>query len=159
MIIEESVLISAPLKKVWDTFTDLTCWRDWCTVLDDISASTDRITKGKSFKFCIRPFDIPIHLEPVVEEVIPEKRIVWTGTKLGVSARHKFTFEKKDGKTLLRSRETFSGFMISSMSFIFPKKKLQELSTMILQEIKEASENHRAPHPGSGKIWEKKSSK
>jgi hypothetical protein len=159
MIIEESVLISSQVKIVWDTFTDLTCWRDWCTVLDDVSASTDRMTKGKSFKFCIRPFDIPIHLQPVVEEVIPEKHIVWTGKKLGLSARHEFTFEEKDGGTLIKSKETFSGILISSMHLIFPKKKLQELSSMMLKEIKEASENNRGPHPDSGVIWEKKLSK
>lgn len=142
MVIGESILINAPVKKVWNTFTDLTCWKDWNTVCGDVSAKTKRITKGKSFKFCIRPFDIPIHIEPVVEEVIPEKRIVWSGSKHGVDASHEFTFEKKGERTLLRSRETFSGKVISSMKYVFPKRKLQTLSAMMLLEIKLASENN-----------------
>lgn len=29
MMISESIIINAPLKQVWDIFTDLACWQDW----------------------------------------------------------------------------------------------------------------------------------
>ncbi len=152
MVIEESVLITAPLEKVWDTFTDLTCWKEWSTVLTNVSAESERLTEGKRFKFCIRPFDIPVHLEPVVEEIIPKKRIVWTGSKHGISARHEFIFQKKDGKVLLLSRETFSGIVIKPLKFLFPKRKIREISILMLKEVKAAAENHEIiPGPEAGK--------
>jgi hypothetical protein len=157
MIIKATVTIHAPLERDWDTFTDLTCWEDWSTVLSNVTAETDRLTKGKKFKFCIRPFDIPVNLEPTVKEVVPLKRIVWVGKKHGISAKHEFTFERQDGAVLLESRETFTGIMMRPLGYIFPKQKLEELSVLMLEEIKKAAESDNSDEMDKkGKIWKKK---
>ncbi|MBI4697864.1 MAG: SRPBCC family protein [Nitrospirae bacterium] len=140
MTIIESIIINAPMKKVWDIFTDLTCWKDWSTIIEDVSSVSGRLAEGKSFKFCIRPFDIPIYLEPVVEEIIPGQSIIWTGKKHGITARHEFTFQAKDDKVILTSRETFTGILALRLRFFFPKQKIQELSALMLKEIKQAAE-------------------
>lgn len=140
MVIEETIIIDASLEKVWDIFTDLTCWKNWCSVIEDISADGKRLEEGNSFKCSIRPFDIPMDLEPLVEEIIPLELIVWSGKKHGISARHEFTFQINDGRVHLTSRETFSGLFMSPLRFLFPKKKLQELSDKMLKEIKMAAE-------------------
>lgn len=140
MVIQESVLINAPLTRVWDTFTDLTCWKNWSTVFSNISYESDLLTAGKRFRFCIRPFDIPVNLEPVVEEIIPGQRIVWSGRKHGITARHEFTFHTEGDKVLLTSRETFSGIVIKPIKLFFPKRKIKELSIRMLMEIKQAAE-------------------
>jgi len=150
MLIEEYVFIDAPLKKVWDTFTDLTCWKDWSTVMSDISSETGLLTKGKRFRFCIRPFDIPVNIEPVVEEIIPGRRIVWTGRKHGITARHEFTFQGKGDSVLLTSRETFTGAILKPLKLFFPKRKIRELSILLLHDIKTAAENDKGiQRPGS----------
>jgi hypothetical protein len=148
MLIEESVTINAPLERVWDVFTDLTCWSDWSTVITGISTETERITEGSSIKFCIRPFDIPVNLEPVIEEVVPHERIVWQGKKHGIVARHEFTFHAMDGVVTLTSSETFSGFFLSVLKLFFPKKKIRELALLMLNELKNAAET-RAGYTGS----------
>lgn len=140
MVIEESIIINAPIEKVWDIFTDLTCWKNWCSVIEDVSSDGARLEEGNSFKCCIRPFDIPVNLEPVVEEIDPMHRIVWSGKKHGVSALHEFTFQMDGSGVLLTSREAFSGLFMSPLRFLFPKKKLQELSFRMLQEVKTAAE-------------------
>ncbi|HBH61051.1 MAG TPA: hypothetical protein DDX85_04775 [Nitrospiraceae bacterium] len=140
MVIEESIRINASLERVWDIFTDLTCWKNWCSVLEDVSAEGRRLEEGNSFKCCIRPFDIPMNLEPYVEEIIPMDRIVWSGKKHGISARHEFTFQMNGNEVLLTSREAFSSPFMSPLRFLFPKSKLQELSGKMLREIKMAAE-------------------
>ncbi|MEW6600377.1 MAG: SRPBCC family protein, partial [Nitrospirota bacterium] len=139
MIIEDAIVINASLEKVWDIFTDLTCWKKWCSVIEDVSSDGKRLEEGSSFKCCIRPFDLPMNLEPLVEEIIPMDRIVWSGKKHGISARHEFTFEINGSGVLLTSRESFSGLFMSPLRFLFPKKKLQELSGKMLREIKTAA--------------------
>jgi hypothetical protein len=148
MVIEESIIINASLERVWDIFTDLTCWINWCSVIEDVAADGNRLEEGNSFKCCIRPFDIPIDLEPLVEEIDPMHRIVWSGKKHGVSARHEFTFQINSSGVLLSSREAFSGLFMSPLRLLFPKKKLQELSGKMLREIKIAAETA----PGNQKI-------
>jgi len=140
MVIEESIIINASLEKVWDIFTDLTCWKNWCSVIEDVTADGKRLEEGNSFKCCIRPFDIPMNLEPLVEEIDPMHRIVWSGKKHGISARHEFTFQTKNNGVLLTSREAFTGLVMSPLRFLFPKKTLQELSGKMLREIKVAAE-------------------
>jgi hypothetical protein len=155
MVIEESILINAPLEKVWDIFTDLTCWKNWCSVIEDVSSERARLEEGNSFKCCIRPFDIPMDLEPLVEEIIPMDRLVWSGKKHGVSARHEFTFQINVDGVLLTSREAFSGLFMSPLRFLFPKKKLQELSGKMLREIKIAAETPPRKEERKTGPWQK----
>ena len=140
MIIEESVLINAPLMTVWDIITDLTCWKDWNTVLGNVSSENERLQEGMSFQFCIRPFNIPLNIKPSVKEMVTGHRIVWAGRKHGVHAQHEFTFQEKDNGTMLNSREVFSGLIMNLIQYVFPEKKLRELSSRMLLEIKETAE-------------------
>ena len=140
MQIEHSVTIHADIKTVWDIFTDLTCWREWSTVLGDSSSEHDRLTKGKHFTFCIRPFAFPVNVEPVVEEVVPGERIIWSGEKYGVKARHEFIFSESKNTVQVLSREIFTAQSFKKLLFQLPQKKLHELSIKMLNELKEAAE-------------------
>ena len=157
MLICESILINAPLKRVWDTFTDLTCWQDWSNVFSNISSESARLTEGTSFKFCIRPFSFPIHIEPVVVELEAERKIVWRGTNYGITARHEFLFEEKNGKTLLTSREVFKLNRLKRLFFRIPGKRLHSLSLLMLQDLKYSAENSAVPkYIPKSEVWEKK---
>jgi len=140
MEIEHSVTINADINTVWDIFTDLTCWRNWSTVLGDSSSEHERLTQGKRFKFCIRPFALPVHVEPVVEEVVPGERIIWSGKKYGIQARHEFIFSESNKSVQVLSREIFTAQTFKKLLFHIPKKKLHELSIKMLDELKEAAE-------------------
>jgi hypothetical protein len=141
MKIEHSIAIHADMDTVWNIFTDLTCWKNWSTVLGDSSSEHDTLTEGKRFKFCIRPFALPVDVEPVVEEVVPGKPIVWSGLKYGIHARHEFIFDQGENNVLLTSREIFQAGPVMTLLFHVPKIKLHELSVKMLEELKEASEN------------------
>ena len=158
MIISESIVINAPLRKVWHTFTDLACWKDWSTAVSNVSSDTEHLTEGKSFKFCIRPFTFPINIEPVVEELIPGQKIVWSGSKHGITACHEFHFAEQNGKTLLTSREIFKLNWMKRLFFHIPKRRLHKLSVLMLQDLKYAAENSAMPEKISeSELWEKKS--
>ena len=75
MQIEHTIEINAPIETVWSIFTDLTCWEDWTSVMEDVSGEHDNLKEGKRFKFCIRPFLFPINIQPVVEEPIPHRKV------------------------------------------------------------------------------------
>jgi hypothetical protein len=95
MIINASVIINAEIHKVWDTFTDLTCWKSWNTVITDVSGEKlKELAEGGRFNFCIRPFILPLRLETEVEQAVLGKRIVWSAKKFGVFAKHEFFFEE-----------------------------------------------------------------
>lgn len=158
MMISESIIINAPLKQVWDIFTDLACWQDWSTVLSNVSFETERLTEGKSFQFCIRPFSFPMNIEPVVEELVMGQRLVWSGTKHGITARHEFLFEEKNGKTILTSRESFKLNRLKRLFFHISKKRLHKLSVLMLRDLKYACENNSIPENTSeDELWKRRS--
>lgn len=140
MIIEESIFINAPVDKVWQTFTDLTCWLQWNSVLKNVTTEQAFIKKGKTFTCSIRPFLFPVYFEPFIEEVIPNDRIVWSGSKYGIFARHEFIFRTAENGVLVTSKETFQGVTIENISFIFPSLRIREMTKSLLRDLKEASE-------------------
>lgn len=141
MLIEESVVIHAPLQKVWDTFTDITCWKDWNTVLKNVSPEkTEILAEGGKVRFCIYPFHFPVYFEPKIEEVIPLKRVVWSSGKFGITARHEFIFRQAGNGVVVLSRESFKGLSLKTLRFLFPRSRLVELTVAFLKDLKVAAE-------------------
>ena len=141
MIIEHSITIKAEIETVWNIFTDLTCWQDWNRVIDNISSDHDRLTEGKQFRFCVRPFNLPVYIEPVVNEIIPRQKVVWSGKKHGIRAHHEFIFSCQENAVLLTSREEFRFNPVSRIYFHITMKELHQMSIEMLQQLKVASES------------------
>jgi hypothetical protein len=144
MVIEHSIVIHADMDTAWDIFTDMTCWNTWNRVARNVSSEPEAITEGKWFRFCISPFSIPVHIEPVVDEVIPQKRVVWSGARFGIRARHEFLFSETQQGTALTSRESFSAGFLNRLWFHIPKKKLHALTIAMLEQLKAAAEQSNA---------------
>jgi hypothetical protein len=140
VVIEESIFINAPVEKVWQTFTDLTCWANWNSVLKDIAAEHSLIQKGATFTCSIRPFVFPVQFESFIEEVVPLERVVWSGSKYGIFARHVFIFQRKGDRVQVLSTETFKGITIENLKFVFPGWRIRQLTQSFLIDLKKASE-------------------
>lgn len=142
MEIEESIIIHAPIERVWATFTDITRWKHWNRVLKKVSSEkTEILAAGGKIKFYIYPFHFPVFLEPEIQEVILNKRVTWSSGKYGVSARHEFNFEDGENGVLVISREVLKGIPIKTMRFLFPKSRLKELTASFLADLKRAAES------------------
>jgi hypothetical protein len=141
VVIEESILIASPIEKAWNIFTDLTCWSKWNTVMEDVSSESLHIKEGGSFRFCIRPFVIPVYLEPVIEEVVPGRKITWRGEVFGITAVHEYIFEETGQGVLVTSRETFSGGLVALSGILFSIRRLKELTLTLLIDLKESAES------------------
>ncbi len=143
MEIEESTIIHARIDRVWATFTNITCWNDWSRILKNVSPDkTEILAAGGKVKFCIYPFHFPVFFEPEIEEVIPNKRVIWSSGKYGVSARHEFIFEEVENGVLVISREVFKGIPLKTLRFLFPKSRLKELTASFLMDLKGAAESN-----------------
>jgi hypothetical protein len=141
MVIEESILIHASMDKVWDTFTNLTCWKDWNTVMRNVNSGEGCLSHGSEILCSFHPFFLPIKAKIQVEEVIPHKRIVWSAKKKGFSARNKFSFQENERGIIVTSRETYSGALVKSLGFLLPKGKMKSLIKTFLKDLKTASES------------------
>ena len=146
MILTESIVIKAPLKKIWQTFTDLTCWSDWNTVMKDVDPKEDAIAHGRSIRCSFRPFFFPIRVKMKIEKVVPYEAIIWSAKKKGLKARHELLFQPQNNTVTVVSRETFSGVLTKAYGLLLPKKKMTHLKKIFLKELKQASETVRDVH-------------
>lgn len=141
--IEESVLIKADLDTVWNTFSDLSCWKDWNRIAQDVSPDRGPMQEGERFSFCLRPFDVPVTIEPVIDEVTPRERVVWSGEKYGLRSRHEFLFQRAANGVLVTSRESFGGPALLFGKRLFPEKIVRDLTIAMLRQLKDAVEGAR----------------
>jgi hypothetical protein len=140
MVIEEAILIHAPLERVWETFTDLARYKGWNTVMEDPASDVTRMREGIKFRCSLRPFAFPVSIEPFIEEFIPLKKIVMTGSKFYITARHEFIFDESEEGVSVTSRESFGGITFLVLGFAFPAWRIRELTRALLQDLKEAAE-------------------
>ncbi len=140
MVIKASIIIHAPLEKVWKTFTDLTCWKDWNTVIRDIRSEKNTLYNNSVLKCSFRPFRFPINVNIKIQEIFPYERIVWLASKTGLTAYHEFLFRKHDKGVIVTSKETFTGFLTKASGLLLPKKRMLDLAETFLRDLKKASE-------------------
>ncbi len=133
-------MIYAPLERVWETFTDLACYREWNTVMENLAADYAQMREGMKFRCSLRPFAFPVSIEPFVEELIPLKKIVLTGSKFGITARHEYIFGESENRVSVTSRESFGGITFFAFGFVFPAWRIRELTRALLQDLKKAAE-------------------
>lgn len=147
MLIVESVLIKADMARVWTTFTDVSCWKDWNRTTCDASAASGRLREGEKIGFCLRPFAVPVTIEPVIKEVAKHERVVWSGSRFGVRSRHEFLFQQVANGVLVTSREKFTGLPLLLGGAPLAEKIGRELVAKMLQELKAACESGPPPSP------------
>jgi hypothetical protein len=141
-VIEESVTISASIGKVWEMFIDLSCWSGWNTVLTVVSpGEKEPIAEGKSFVCLMRPFVFGVYLKPLAIEVLTLRKVVLSGTRFGIRARHEFLFDGNEEKTTVTSKETFAGIPQALPGWIFLQRKIKQLTRSMLHDLKNAAEH------------------
>jgi len=107
MIIKESITIYSTVEKVWNTFTDLTRWTQWNTVMSDVVCDDTCLVNGKNIACCFRPFLFPINVKIKIQEIIPFNRIVWSAQKKDYSPSMNSFFRREKKVFSLPARRHF----------------------------------------------------
>lgn len=113
-------LVQARSEIVWSVQSNINEWSRWNP---DISRATlhGDLVPGNRFRWKARA-----PLVSTLREVVPNKRLVWTGRAPGISTVHVWTFEEKDGGTLVRSMESREGLLVRM--FRGPMQKVVSIS-------------------------------
>lgn len=143
MVIEESIRIHAPLPLVWKVFSTFAEWNQWNTVCRDCClVKGEGMTVGTCFSFTLRSYSLPLKITPRISRCDHGREVVWEGSRLGINARHSFTFQEEDGAVLLVSKEMFSGPLLWLSSLLGVPTRLHGLTRNLLSDIKTQCEVH-----------------
>lgn len=138
--------IQAPLSRVWRVFADLAAWNDWNSVCRECCLlEGTEMAPGTCFAFKLRPYYLPIEIQPRITKCEAGREVVWEGRRLGIHAVHRFEFRETDGGVTLISTEEFGGPLLFLCRLVLLPQKLHRLSVQLLQDIKKAAEACQPP--------------
>jgi uncharacterized protein YndB with AHSA1/START domain len=98
--------IAAAPEAVWDVLTAFDRWPSWNP---DVKSMTMRgtVAPGSVFRWKAGPGTIT----STIRRVEPPRLLAWTGKTLGIRAIHFWWLEPRDGKTFVRTAESYDGLV------------------------------------------------
>ncbi|MEZ4567422.1 MAG: SRPBCC family protein [Desulfobacterales bacterium] len=142
MKIHAEIQIHASLERVWDVFSDIRNWDGWNPVCRECRFEAgNHLVEGACISFELRPLILPMRIAPTVDFSEPGKKVVWSGSRLGISASHEFYFDQNAAGVLLTSIEHFKGPMLIFAKMIRVPARLHALTLRLLDAIKTEAES------------------
>jgi hypothetical protein len=98
--------IAATAETVWGVLTAIDQWPDWNP---DVKSASMRgpLAEGTVFRWKAGPGAIT----STIRRIEPLRLIAWTGKTLGIDAIHAYRLEAQEGKTLVRTEESYQGLV------------------------------------------------
>ena len=107
---KSEIEIAAAPEAVWEVLTAFERWPSWNKDVKSMSMQGP-VAEGSVFRWKAGPGTIT----STIRLVEPPRRIAWTGKTLGVKAIHFWHLEPRDGKTLVRTEESYEGLVARLM--------------------------------------------
>jgi uncharacterized protein YndB with AHSA1/START domain len=104
VLTRDEILINAPLNVVWQVQTNINAWPRWLPQVP--TARFDgNLQVGSVFYW----EEGGMQIESTVQEIVPQRRFVWSGSAQGINAIHVWEFTQTDRGVLVHSEESWDG--------------------------------------------------
>jgi uncharacterized membrane protein len=98
--------IAAPAEAVWDVLTAIDRWPTWNPDVKSVSMQ-EPVAEGSVFRWKAGPGTIT----STIRRLESPQLIAWTGRTFGIKAIHFYRLEPRDGRTFVRSEESYDGIV------------------------------------------------
>lgn len=106
-IARHEITINASGERIWQQLTDVDRWTEWHPNISEAklegSFKVGAIFRWKSSGTAI---------VSTLQEVEPQRRIVWTGKVFGTQAIHVWILEPQPNGIIVRTEESFEGWLV-----------------------------------------------
>jgi uncharacterized protein YndB with AHSA1/START domain len=129
--------INAPPEVVWDVLTDLRGWPSWNSDVQTVQGG-ESLSVGMMFKWKSGGSTI----KSTIQEVDRPTLIAWTGKVMWIRAVHVWHLTAQNGRTLVRTEESFEG-LVASLFKRSLKKMLDESISNGAKRLKTEAEKRK----------------
>ena len=138
VVAASEIEVNADPEVVWGVLTDFDRWPDWNP---DVKSITLRggVAEGSEFRWKAGSWNITSRIRRVDRPTL----IAWTGKMIGIGAVHVWQLEPHDGKTVVRTEESWEGLLPSILRGQM-KKMLRNSLDAGLHALKVEAERRRA---------------
>jgi hypothetical protein len=134
--------IAAAPETVWDVLTAIDRWPSWNPDIKSMSMQGD-LAEGSRFRWKAGPGTIT----STIRRVEPPRLIAWTGTTFGIKAIHIYRLEPRNGRTFVRTEESFKGIVARLMRGSLQKTLDHTLADGLRYLKDEAEKRAKRPQP------------
>jgi hypothetical protein len=103
---QSEIEIAVSPEAVWEVLTAFERWPSWNADVKSMSMQGG-VAAGSEFRWRAGPGTITSTIQRVEEPSL----IVWTGKTLGIRAIHFYALEPREGKTVVRTEESYEGLV------------------------------------------------
>ncbi len=136
---ETEIEISAEPERVWDVLTDFERWPSWNPDVEFLALRGD-VAPGTKFRWKAGGASITSTLERVERP----RLVAWRGRTFDAAAIHVYRLDPTDGRTVVRTEESFEGLLARLLRGRLQRSLEQSLSTG-LRHLKREVERAVAP--------------
>ena len=134
VITRDEILIAAPLETIWNVQTNIPSWPTWQPEVD--AASMDGpLAVGTVFHWQTSG----LHITSTIQEIEPQRRIVWTGPAQGIEAVHVWTLTPDEHGVQVHTEESWEDEPVRSQPATMQHALEQSLEAWI-RELKQTAE-------------------
>jgi hypothetical protein len=134
--------IAAAPEVVWEVLAGFERWPSWNPDVKSMSVQGP-IAEGSVFRWKAGPGAIT----STIRRVEPPRLIAWTGETFGIKAIHFWYFEARNGRTFVRTEESYDGLV--ARLFRRPLQKTLDRALADGTRYLKAEAERDAPRPGS----------
>lgn len=135
VIARDRIAVAAPLETVWNLFTDINGWSNRNKDIENASLDAP-LAVGATFRWTTAGMNIV----STVGELIPQKRIAWSGVAMGITGVHVWKFSETGKGTIVETAESWSGEPIETQIAAM-QKALNQFLRSWLENIKREAES------------------
>jgi uncharacterized protein YndB with AHSA1/START domain len=101
-----TISIDAPLERIWQLMVDVDSWPRWNPAVGSAKLKGS-LAVGATFRWKNDGFTVM----STFRTIEPMKHLVWTGKAFGTTALHSWDFQSSDTGVIVRTSETFGGWL------------------------------------------------
>ena len=132
MRFESTIDISAPVKDVWALIDKLEEWPQWMPSIKKIErVSQGALTAGSQLSVTAKVSGLTLKLLMTIIELVPERKVVLEGKKLGTKLTRFYALEPENGKT----KVTIGGDVSGALAWL-ARRGGQKISAEIGRAVK-----------------------
>ena len=113
VITRDEILIDASLDVVWKLQTDIGAWPRWRPQVPTARFDGD-LQVGSLFRW----EEGGLQIESTVQEIVPQRRLVWSGPAQGINAIHVWEFTQTDRGLFVHTEESWDGEPVHAQAAI-----------------------------------------
>jgi hypothetical protein len=137
VVAEADIEIGAAPERVWDTLVDVERWPQWNSEVKSVTLEGGT-QEGSVFRWKTSSGTIT----STFQTLDPPRHVAWRGKTLSIKAIHIWTFEQIDGRTSVRTAESFEGLLARLLRRRL-QKMLQKTLETGLQKLKAEVERQK----------------